>query len=210
LGNKRLIYAWQYFLLGMITSRTLANVCPTKFRRGRVERLKFNQFRSRERWFPLFATLFFFVLNWWKRKGSSQVKEGQERWIYFPPRLYRFLCARIRGHPSTHRSVIPRERGRNRQVGRYACILQYALSVAPYRIFDTSVPYPVDTACGKIFDRFKRFEEGNTFAIFTIYPFPSTDIASILREICSFVDITFLNISERFSGCRNSINFHIF
>lgn len=65
--------------------------------------------------------------------------------------IFRFPCSifRIRNHPSIHRSI-----GSHRSVGdrdRWFelsfCILRS--SVAPYRIFDISVPYPVGTPCGK-------------------------------------------------------------
>ena len=139
------------------------------------------------KWFPLFATLFFFVLNRWKRKGSSQVeKAGRGRRIYFSLSLYRFLCAHIRGHPSTHRSIIPQKRGRNGQVGRYIPKRTLVRWVAPYRTFDISVPYPVGAACGKTFDGTRK-GKGSTFrahpfSVFRpVYIFRNINIASIFR-----------------------------
>lgn len=90
-----------------------------------------------------------------KEKGKLAGGRRRERgrWIHFSLSLYEFLCARIRGPPSTHRSVISQKRGRNGQVGRYILAYPVVCSVAPYRIFDISFPYPVDTACGKTFDR---------------------------------------------------------
>lgn len=90
-----------------------------------------------------------------KEKGKLAGGRRRERgrWIHFSLSLYGFVCDRIRGPSSTHRSVISQKRGRNGQVGRYILAYPVVCSVAPYRIFDISFPYPVDTACGKTFDR---------------------------------------------------------
>lgn len=146
----------------MNTSCTLANICATKFlgeerKGGGGGRLKFNQFRSREsdEMVSFLRNAIFLCPKPMKEKGKLAGGRRRERGrsIHFSLSLYGFLCARIRGPPSTHRSVISQERGRNGQVGRYILAYPVVCSVAPYRIFDISFPYPVDTACGKTFDR---------------------------------------------------------
>lgn len=70
--------------------------------------------------------------------------EGRGWWrIHFSALLYGFLRAPVLGSPSIHPSVHhpSRERGRNGQVGRY--MPRSVCSVAPYCIFDISVPHPV-------------------------------------------------------------------
>lgn len=121
-------------------------------------RLKFNQFRSRESDEMVSFRLrnaIFLCPKPMKEKGKLAGGRRRARAVnpFFALSLYGFLCARIRGPPSTHRSVISQERGRNGQVGRYILAYPVVCSVAPYRIFDISLPYPVDTACGKTFDR---------------------------------------------------------
>lgn len=63
------------------------------------------------------------------------------------------IRARIRNHLSTHRPIIPHGAWEKWTGGSIHPAMR---SIAPYRIFDISVPYPVDLPGGKIFDRFGR------------------------------------------------------
>lgn len=89
-----------------------------------------------------------------EKKGRRWGGTGSK--IYFPlPLLEILVGSRIGGHPSVHRSIA-RERGREGQVVRFILPRILRSSVAPYRVFDISLPYPVGTPCGKTYSWIDR------------------------------------------------------